>query len=239
LVRNTTPADTPKSLKYTPKIKKKVQEALEGAKKTALDSLPKEVGGKTAAAIASILVLNPLEDIVNIQPQLVAVAEEAAKMWIASINVPGDTIQFERVSERALAYAQKQAAELVAGIEETTRAGLKALIARGIEDNIGMPAIADSIAAAYDFSPERAELIAQTEIAFANQNGVLQGMHEAKELGIKIKKFWIPDAAACDVCRTNGDAGAIELNADFPSGDQTAPAHPRCRCTIGSEIQKD
>ena len=48
---------------------------------------------------------------------------------------------------------------------------MKDIIADGLAENIGMDAIADNIRDAYAFSEDRAELIARTEVAMANQTG--------------------------------------------------------------------
>jgi len=34
----------------------------------------------------------------------------------------------------------------------------------------------------------------------------------------------------CDICAENESAGWIPIDEAFPSGDQTPPNHPNCRC---------
>ncbi len=96
----------------------------------------------------------------------------------------------------------------------------------------------DNIREAYAFSDDRAELIARTEIAMANQTGALEGMKLARGAGVKLKKVWVPDADACDVCQENADDGPIDIDDDFPSGDDQPTAHPHCECVIASEIEE-
>lgn len=132
------------------------------------------------------------------------------------------------MNDRAVAWAKARAAELVTGIDDATRNELKDLIAEGLEDNIGMDAIADNIRDAYAFSADRAELIARNEVAMANQAGALEGMKAAKGAGVKLKKVWVPDADACPICEENGDDGPIDLDDQFSSGDDAPTAHPNC-----------
>lgn len=48
------------------------------------------------------------------------------------------------------------------------------------------------------------------------------------------KKRWILGASGnhCDDCQSNADAGWIDEDDSFPSGDDDAPAHPNCDCEV-------
>lgn len=169
--------------------------------------------------------------------ELAVVAEAGGSHFLAQLSLPDADI-FGQVNERAVDYASARAAELVTGIDETTRDELRSIISSGLEENIGLAGITERIKDAYSFSEERARLIAQTEVAMANQHGALEGMMLASKAGVKIKKLWLPDAFACDECLTNGDDGPIDLDATFATGDVAPPAHPNCRCSLGSEIEE-
>jgi hypothetical protein len=84
----------------------------------------------------------------------------------------------------------------------------------------------------YMFSAERAELIATTERAFADATG---NMLAYRESGVVEGKEWVlgseHEDQDCD-CEPNADAGTIPLDENFPSGDDTVPAHPRCVCDV-------
>jgi hypothetical protein len=71
------------------------------------------------------------------------------------------------------------------------------LISAGLQDNIGLDAIADSIGDAYSFSADRADLIARDQVARANQQGALEGMRLAQKAGVKLKK----EGARCGCLR--------------------------------------
>src|SRR6185312_16021124 len=81
------------------------------------------------------------------------------------------------------------------------------------------------------FSAERAELIARTEIIRANGQGQLAAL---KSSGVVEKKGWSVsgEATVCDECQANEDAGGIDLDDDFPSGDDAPPGHPCCECAL-------
>lgn len=82
------------------------------------------------------------------------------------------------------------------------------------------------------FEDTRAALIANTEVANANSAGALVGYKTARESGVDVKKAWLPDDDPCPECQANADAGAIDLDDEFPSGDTEPTAHPRCLCSL-------
>jgi len=44
------------------------------------------------------------------------------------------------------------------------------------------------------------------------------------------KKIWYCGSDPCPICEENQDAGAIDVEDDFPSGDDAEIAHPGCLC---------
>jgi hypothetical protein len=66
----------------------------------------------------------------------------------------------------------------------------------------------------------------------AHNSGALDGYYQAQDAGVNIQKEWFADAEACDICLENVDAGPIDLDEVFPSGDDAPTAHPRCQCSI-------
>ena len=118
---------------------------------------------------------------------------------------------------------------------------IRDVIADGLEQNIGRDAIIEGIEDAGAFSEDRATTIAITEIARANSQAALTTYQGARSIGIKVKKEWIvaPDEKVCDDCAENADAGPIDLDADFPSGDDAPPGHPDCRCALSPVVEDD
>jgi hypothetical protein len=191
--------------------------------------------------IASGLDLAGLKGIGDIDTELGDVADGSGKWFVSQLGVAraSEDEMFGQVNDRAVAYARARGAELVSGVDEATRDEMGRLIAQGLEENEGLDRIRELLSDAYAFSDDRADLIARTEVAMANQYGALEGMKTARDIGITIKKVWLPDAMACDDCQDNGDAGAIDLDDVFPTGDDAPPAHPNCRCDMASEIEED
>ena len=189
--------------------------------------------------IARDLSLDGLFAIGGIDAYLSDIAGSSGNWFLGQVNVPSRDDLFDQVNDRAVALAAENGGELVSGIEETTRKDMARLISAGLQENIGLDAIADRIADSYSFSADRADLIARDQVARANQQGALEGMRIAQKAGVKLKKEWVPDADACEDCAANGDDGPIALDDNFSSGDDTAPAHPKCRCTVVSVVEDD
>jgi hypothetical protein len=212
-------------------------------------------------ALIKGLDLSSLETVVDAtDAALFDLTLDSAKKALAQVGVIDRAELVGRVNEMAVAYARDRAAELVGkrwvnagdelvdnpspkwAITETTRTDLRALIANGLEGNIGTPAIADSIQDAYAFSEARADTIALTEVAFSNEQGKMDGWREAADRGgVTMLKGWQTsndEAEVCDECRENEDEGLIAFDDDFPSGDDAAPAHPNCQCVTYVEVQQ-
>jgi GNAT superfamily N-acetyltransferase len=145
------------------------------------------------------------------------------------------------VSNRAVNWAKSYAADRVGtspnpkfSLAESTRRMIKGIIVDGLIDNIGMPKIADAIADSYPMSPERARIIAATDVTSANSLGALEGYKVAEEMGIRMGKSWLvkDDEKTCPVCVGNGEQGVISLDEPFQSGDMAPGAHPHCRCVL-------
>jgi uncharacterized protein with gpF-like domain len=151
----------------------------------------------------------------------------------------------ELLDEKALEYARARGAELVGkkivdgevvdnpnaawSISENTRDMLRSDVSQAIEQGWSNDRLADAIMENHGFSPERAEMIARTETAFADCAG---NMAAYKESGIVQGKEWIlgSEHDDDDECDLNSEAGVIPLDEPFPSGDEYPPQHPRCIC---------
>lgn len=201
---------------------------------------------KQAADTIDLAGLEALEDTLTEEGE--AVAADAANRVIAQMGVEDQSDLVDQVNEAAAQWARDNAAELVSFasnedpmLARTTRDMIRDQIADGLENNIGMDEIAANIEASTAFSPERAELIARTEIRRANSQGSLLGAKSAaNELGVVMKKIWLTagdDDVDEDICQPNEDQGAIALEDDFESGDDAPPGHPRCRCAISYEFE--
>lgn len=211
-----------------------------------------------AGALVDGLDLSSLESLYDVFDETIFdVAGDSAKLALAGVGVRDQADLVDRVNERAVDFSKDRAAELVGkrwtkdgrlidnpnpkfAITQSTRDDLRALITKGLEDNIGEDAIAESIQSGFMFSAARAEMIAMTEIANANEQGKLNGWQTASsEAGVKMLKGWQTsndEDEVCEVCEGNEDQGLIRLDDDFESGDDATPAHPRCQCVTYVEV---
>lgn len=186
------------------------------------------------------LLLTDEDDLAEFLQEIYGDSGRIALSMIGSTSATGDLV--DQVYDEAVEWAEARAASLVGvkegplSIDESTRKMLRGTIAGGLKDNIGTPGIAKAIREAYAFSEERAELIAFTEVTAANSEGALQGYREAASLGVKMGKSWLKLEDACPVCDANADAGVIDLDTPFPSGDMAPGAHPHCRCVLVPEV---
>lgn len=150
-------------------------------------------------------------------------------------------ISFDAVDHEAYKWIQDTAAKTVSGVDNTTRDRIRDILAKGTEDKLSYSAIAQNIRdefkdmatpASQSYVKDRAEVIAVTEVRKAHEYSQKLVRDGLKKQGWKIKKSWMitNDEKCCDICQGNADAGWIDDDDVFPSGDEYPPAHPVCRC---------
>jgi hypothetical protein len=209
------------------------------------DSPPADLADLAAEVEKVVMALDvsAINDVVaGIEANLEKVAADGAAMALIQINydAPGIT---ELLNEKALEYARERGAELVGkkivdgelvdnpkaewSIGENTRDMLRGDVSQAIEQGWSNDKLASVIEENHAFSPERAEMIARTETAFADTAG---NMAAYRESGIVQGKQWVVGSEhdLDDECNENEAAGVIGLDEDFPSGDDGPPAHPNC-----------
>lgn len=187
---------------------------------------------------------------------LLRMAQTTGHEVLASLGVLDRDELVDRVNDSAVEYARARSAELVGrrvlddgtiidnpnpkwAITESTRTMVRDTIAGGLADNVGSDTIIEMLQEGYAFSPQRAEMVSRTEIAMANSDAAMVSMREAEGDGLSLRKEWILGPNPCDICQENADAGAIELGEDFPSGDDTVPAHPNCECAVIAIVEDE
>lgn len=186
---------------------------------------------------------------VNATPDdLAAIMANSGKQALLKLGIEHENNLVNQVNADSVAYARARGAEMVGKkwvddelvdnpdaewvITDATRDELQSLVTRVTTGDLKLTDLSQAIEDATAFSPERAELIARTETITANSQGSLSGYKSARSIGVKVKKEWLPDAEACPICLENADAGPIDLDDDFPSGDDAPTAHPNCECTL-------
>lgn len=120
-------------------------------------------------------------------------------------------------------------------LQQLTRNRVRELVAETIRDGESLRTLQKRLREDYAFSPQRAETVARTESATALGRGTLEaGFAQGKD-----EKAWFTqgDSRVTPECRENAAAGWIAIRDSFPSGMDTVPQHPRCRCSIATRIR--
>lgn len=164
-----------------------------------------------------------------------------------STDAARSAINFDVVNSAAVDWAEARAAEMVGmkridgklvpnpdaswRIDETTRDAIRSLTQDALLEGWSADQLSGQIVDDAAFSYDRANMVARTEMRFANSQGTLDGWRDS---GSVEKKAWSTanDDKVEEICQANADAGDIDLNDAFPSGDDAPPAHPNCRCVI-------
>lgn len=145
-----------------------------------------------------------------------------------------DTV-FSLENPRAVAYTENYAATTVKGINETSKAELRNVLARGVDNGWSYERVARAIRDVFNiFSSTRAHLIAVTEIGNAYQEGNMIVARDLQASGLTVEKHWLSvgDDRVDPDCQANDDEGWLPVTDAFSSGNQRPLAHPRCRCVL-------
>ena len=139
-------------------------------------------------------------------------------------STPGDTESF--ISE----YLKDGGFTRLTGqIDKTTVDRLASAVADTYEKGASFDETVSAIRGEFaDMTQYRAKMIAQTELNDAYNQSIF---HFGTAAGAT-RKSWETDLAPCVVCIENAMAGEVEINSDFPSGDDAPPAHPNCLCSL-------
>ena len=179
---------------------------------------------------------------------LEAVGKDAAHLALIEVEADSPAL-LDTVNTKVVTYSRERAAELVGkriledgtiidnpnaewSLTESTRESIRETITKSVAANESTNDLAKTLENDYSFSPARAQTVARTEVAFANSDASMTSYAEAMSIGIKMKKYWLPDSEPCDICLENAKQGEIEMDQVFKSGQKASPAHPNCECAI-------
>lgn len=170
--------------------------------------------------------------------------QEAPKV----LNVKADKTGWVSLPNlRARAYAKKHAAEAVTQINDVTRKEIARIVSDGVKSGASYNDIAKAIKSKFEefavpspqkHIPNRAVLVAVTELANAYCEGNAQVGDYLQSNGVKMMKAWqtLEDDRVSDGCKENEKAGWIPIDKEFPSGHMHPPRFPGCRCDFMQEI---
>jgi hypothetical protein len=188
-----------------------------------------------------------------LEERAVATAQDELKTVTASTGIEPEAMATASrlVNQEAVDYAHGRAAEMVGrklvdgklidnpdakyAITDTTRDGLRKLIKTAEVEGKSVQQLTNEIRTSALFSKDRARLIAQTELSFADSNGNLIAWKASGVVAGK-KSILGNEHKLCDQCDANAKAGVIGLDASFPSGHQCTPFHPLCACSTAPVI---
>lgn len=140
-------------------------------------------------------------------------------------------IDWALINERAVTWASSYTFELVGGINDTTRTALQSAISSFFEEPITRGDLEERISPL--FGPERAEMIAVTEVTRAASEGEQAVAKELAKEGIEMIAVWQTDndELVCPLCEPRNEQPQEKWDTDeFP------PLHPRCRCWVNYEL---
>lgn len=170
--------------------------------------------------------------------------QEAPKV----LNVKADKTGWVSLPNlRARAYAKKHAAEAVTQINDVTRKEIARIVSDGVKSGSSYNDVAKAIKSKFEefavpspqkHIPNRAVLVAVTELANAYCEGNAQVGDYLQSNGVKMMKAWqtLEDDRVSDGCKENEKAGWIPIDKEFPSGHMHPPRFPGCRCDFMQEI---
>lgn len=168
-----------------------------------------------------------------VRPQLMEVYLASARR-LAQQRLPAQAaVRWDLVNARAQAWARGYSFELVRGITDTSRARLQQMVsqfaARPEMDLRGLGAEIGTV-----FGRGRGDMIAVTEVTRASAQGELGLFDEIRRDNPQadLVQVWLTsvDERVCAVC------GPRHGKARGSGWIDPPPAHPRCRCSLATDI---
>lgn len=140
---------------------------------------------------------------------------------------------FPKVPQRVKDYVAEHSLEQVGkDLDETTVSELRTILENGLKEEKPFSTIVNEIKQAGAFSRDRAQTIAVTEVGNAFSQGTLGVAKDLQDEGLDMEKSWLAENDACPICSENADEEWIDVDDDFPSGDDAPLAHPNCLCAL-------
>lgn len=156
--------------------------------------------------------------------QLQDIASDAADGTLAgfglSVATAGDL--FHRANAGAVDWALAHAGELITQVSDSTREFVRAQVAQALDEGWSASRLKQEVLDGYAFSNFRALMISRSEVT--NSYGAANRI-AAKSAGMD-QKGWLAADDSCDDCQENEDAGLIDIDEPYPSGDDEPGAHP-------------
>jgi hypothetical protein len=140
---------------------------------------------------------------------------------------------FSKVPQRVKDYIAEHSLEQIGSdLDKTTVDEIRTILVNGLEAEKPFSTIITQIKQAGAFSRARAETIAVSEIGNAFSQGTLGAAKDVAAEGVDMEKSWLAEDDPCPICEENANADWLDVDEDFPSGDDAPLAHPNCLCAL-------
>jgi len=178
-----------------------------------------------------------------------AVAKALAYGGIGMLGELKMKLSFDLANPRAGDYLKEYGADLVKGVNETTRDILQTLITKANEEGWTYKRTAEAIIERFeefgvgrpqDHIDSRAHLIAVTETGNAYEEGSRIVVKDLQDAGVDMEKSWstVGDGKVSQGCKDNEAEGWIGIDQAHASGHQRPLRFPGCRCEERYRVKK-
>lgn len=189
--------------------------------------LTKDASSQYADQVAAILAALGIDDWSALGQEVRAALEEVFTDSGSSALEELATevkISFETLNTEAAAFAGTRAGEMITEIEDSTRRAIQDLVRTAFEEGLSPSMLANELRDSWAFSETRANLIARTELAFAQSAGQIAAWEKS---GVVVAARWLVGDEPCVLCE-GLDGTEAKLGEDFAPGIPYPPAHPNC-----------
>jgi len=159
-------------------------------------------------------------------------------------------ISFSLDNTLARQFIEQRGAEMVTAINDTTRSRINTILQKSSESGWNYAETAKAIKSEFEQfagkKPQmhirnRAELVSVTENRIAFEKGKKESVKQMQDVGLEMEKRWANsgDSRVSEGCLENSSVGWIDEDDVFPSGHDTAPRFPGCRCSVLHQRKKE
>ena len=151
---------------------------------------------------------------------------------VAMEQLGGMAFDWTMVNRACADWASAHAGDLIDGIDATTQAGVRASVARWVEEGTPLDTLIGDLEQYY--SRDRAELIGLTETTTSfGQAAYLSYQASGVAKGTIWQTVGEGEPSVCDICRPLNQQKRL-FGEEFAPGILAPAAHPRCRCATSA-----
>jgi SPP1 gp7 family putative phage head morphogenesis protein len=160
--------------------------------------------------------------------------KEALSEVLAKATTTEPWMQDDAIAAAMEAWAAARTDAATAGLDETTLHMISDVIDQAQSEGWSVDDLAQALEDDYGMSVDRAQMIADTEMNYAENRGALQGWATSDAV---LGKQWLAQDTACPICM-DMDGEAVGLDEIFSGGSWCPPQHPNCQCIMAPVIDE-